>query len=276
MFSKEDIKVKFGLNDMEKKVKLAALLVANQLDLKGIKTFLELKPLADTSSELFYNFGPDKYQYYFNYGVVVFSNHTDEEIKLAIKAILAYLRNPSINWLRDDHEIEVKEGEMVFEFNQVVVDHLDSKVFRIAMFNIAQSVALDHYHAVTENLLTEIRGFTNHLESTGKLSINRRNMLKFIGKALNTKNDIADNIYIFDAPELVWEDEYLDRLHKGLMKHFDLRVRFSEIEYTLRIIEDNLSVFREISNQRESSILEWIIILLILMEVFDLFISKFF
>jgi len=276
MFSKEDIKVKFGLNDMEKKVKLAALLVANQLDLKGIKTFLELKPLADTSSELFYNFGPDKYQYYFNYGVVVFSNHTDEEIKLAIKAILAYLRNPSINWLRDDHEIEVKEGEMVFEFNQVVVDHLDLKVFRIAMFNIAQSVALDHYHAVTENLLTEIRGFTNHLESTGKLSINRRNMLKFIGKALNTKNDIADNIYIFDAPELVWEDEYLDRLHKGLMKHFDLRVRFSEIEYTLRIIEDNLSVFREISNQRESSILEWIIILLILMEVFDLFISKFF
>jgi len=276
MFSKEDIKVKFGLNDMEKKVKLAALLVANQLDLKGIKTFLELKPLADTSSELFYNFGTDKYQYYFNYGVVVFSNHTDEEIKLAIKTILAYLRNPSISWLRDDHEIEVKEGEMVFEFNQVVVDHLDLKVFRIAMFNIAQSVALDHYHAVTENLLTEIRGFTNHLESTGKLSINRRNMLKFIGKALNTKNDIADNIYIFDAPELVWDDEYLDRLHKGLMKHFDLRVRFSEIEYTLRIIEDNLSVFREISNQRESSILEWIIILLILVEVFDLFISKFF
>ena len=100
-------------------------------------------------------------------------------------------------------------------------------------------------------------------------------MMKFIGKALNTQNDIADNIYIFDAPELVWDDEYLDNLHKGLMKHFDLRVRFSEIEYTMRIIEDNLSVFREISHQRESNILEWIIIILILVEVFDLFISKF-
>jgi len=60
------------------------------------------------------------------------------------------------------------------------------------------------------------------------------------------------------------------------MKHFDLRIRFSEIEYTLRIIEDNLSVFREISNQRESSILEWIIIALILVEVFDLLITKLF
>jgi required for meiotic nuclear division protein 1 len=261
---------------MEKKVKLAALLVANQLDLKGIKTFLELRPLADSSSELFYSFGPEKYQYYFNYGVVVFSNHSDEEIKLSIKTVLPYLKNPSSNWMRDDHEIEVKEGDMMFEFNQVVVDRLDSKVFRIAMFNIAQSVALDHYHEVTENLLTEIRGFSKQLELTGKLSINRKNMLKFIGKALNTQNDIAENIYIFDAPELVWDDEYLDRLNKGLMKHFDLRVRFSEIEYTLRIIEDNLSVFREISHQRESNILEWIIIILILVEVFDLLISKFF
>lgn len=259
---------------MSKRVKLSALLVANQLDLKSLKAFLDLKPLADTSSELFYSFGGDKYQYYFNYGVVVFSGHSDEEIKLTVKTINSFMKSPVPAWLRDDHEISVEEGEMKFEFNQVVVDRFDEKVVRIAMFNIAQSVALDRYHQVTENLLTEIRGFTNDLESTGKLSINRRNMLKFIGKALNTQNDIADNIYIFDAPEQVWDDEYLDRLHKGLMKHFDLRVRFSEIEYTLRIIEDNLSVFREITHQRESSILELIIIILILVEVFDLFISR--
>lgn len=259
-----------------KQVKLSALLVANQLDLKGIKTFLELKPIADSSSELFYSFGSDKYQYYFNYGVVVFSGHTDEEIKLAIEAIHSFYRNPLPYWLRDDHEITVENGDMKFEFNRVVVNRLDAKVYRIAMFNIAQSVALDRYHEITENLLTEIRGFTNYLETNGKLKISRKNMLKFIGKALNTQNDIADNIYIFDAPELVWDDEFLDKLHQGLMKHFDLRVRFSEIEYTMRIIEDNLSVFREISHQRESNTLEWIIILLILVEVFDLFISRIF
>ena len=99
-------------------------------------------------------------------------------------------------------------------------------------------------------------------------------MMRFIGRALGTQNEIAENIYIFDAPDLVWDDEYLDRLNQGLSKHFDLRVRFSEIEYTLRIIEDNLRVFSEIINQRESSLLEWIIILLILVEVFDLLITK--
>lgn len=155
------------------------------------------------------------------------------------------------------------------------MDHTDDSVIRVTMLNLGQSVALDHYNGLSENLLTEIKGFTNDLQSTGRLNINRKNMMKFIGRALNTQNDIADNIYIFDAPEQVWENEYLDTLHQGLMKHFDLKVRFSEIEYTLRIIQSNLSVFREISNQRESNRLEWIIVILILIEVFDLFISKF-
>jgi uncharacterized Rmd1/YagE family protein len=257
-----------------KTLKLSALLIANQLDLKGIKAFLDLKPLADSSSELLYSFSHDRFLYYFNYGVVVFTGHSEDEIKIAIRAISPYQKNPNSNWLRDELELTVKEGEMEFDFNRLIVDRLDEKIIRIAMLNLAQSVALDSYHDVSENLLTEIRGFTRDLESKGKLSLGRKNMLKFIGKALNTQNDIADNIYIFDAPDLVWDDEYLDKLHIGLMKHFDLRVRFSEIEYTLRIIEDNLSVFREISHQRESSILEYIIIALILVEVFDLIISK--
>ncbi len=75
-------------------------------------------------------------------------------------------------------------------------------------------------------------------------------------------------------PSSVWDDQYLDKLHQGLIKYFDLRVRFSEIEYMLRIIEDNLSVFREIIHQRESNILEYIIIVLILVEVFDLVLTK--
>lgn len=239
-----------------KAIKLTALVVANQLDLKGIKSFLDLKTLADSSSELLYSFGGDKYQYYFNYGVIVFAAHSEEEIKVAVRTISPYKKNPSENWLRDDYEIAEIEGKLEFEFDRLIVSSLDASALRIAMFNIAQSVALDCYHGISENLLTEIRGFARELETSGKLNISRKNMMKFLGRALNTQNDIADNIYIFDAPDVVWDNEYLDKLHIGLMKHFDLRVRFSEIEYTLRIIEDNLNIFREISNQRESSLLE--------------------
>jgi required for meiotic nuclear division protein 1 len=261
---------------MVQKVKISAFLVASQLDLKGIKTFLDIKPVADSSSDLLYSFDGFKYQYFFNFGVVVFTGYTDDEMKWAIKTISPYQKNPLTNWLRDDHiiNVEEKENRISFDFDQITLDRIDEKVIRICMLNVGQTVALDYYHAVGENLLTEVKEFANQLEVTGRLKISRKNMMRFIGKALNTQNDIAENIYIFDAPDLVWEDEYLDKLHQGFMKYFDLRVRFNEIEYTLKIIDGNLSVFREISNQRESTLLEFIIILLILVEIIDLFVTK--
>jgi uncharacterized Rmd1/YagE family protein len=255
-------------------VKLSAFLVANQLDIKGIKAFLEIKPLADTSSELFYGFSGGKYQYYCNYGILVFAGYTEEEMKYGIKTVFAYQKNPVVGWLRDEFQIRVEGSETRFDFNEVILEKVDQKVIHIAMLNLAQSVVLEYYNSVSENLLSELKLFTNQLELTGKLRISRVNMRKFLGRALNTQNDIAENIYIFDAPDITWEEEYLDKLHQGLIKHFDLRVRFSEIEYTMRIIEDNLTVFRELLHQRESSLLEYIIILLILVEVFDMLITK--
>ena len=260
---------------MDEIVKLHAFLVSNQIDLKGIKSLFEKKPLADTSWELFYG-AEGRYQYFFNYGVVVFAGLSEEEMKQTISLIQTHLKDPAKAWLRDEFQIRVDPSRQVaFEFAEAVVGKLDDMVIRVAMLNLAQSVALDHYHSVTEDLLTQLKGFANQLERTGNLSISRNNMHRFLGKALNTQNDIAENIYIFDAPDLAWDNEYLDKLHQGLIKHFDLRVRFSEIEYTLRIIENNLTVFREIIHQRESNLLEFIIILLILVEVFDLFITKF-
>lgn len=259
-----------------KSVNISAILVANQLDLKGIRAFLDLKPVVDTPTELMITLGADRHQFFFNYGVIVFSGQSEEEIKIALKALSPFLKNPITNWIRDDHKLEIDTDSVLdFEFDRIVVDHLDQKVYRIAMLNLAQSVALDHYNHVTEGLLDEVKGFTRELGSKGKLSMSRSSMMKFIGRALVTKNEIADNVYIFDAPELVWDDEFLDKLHRGLQKQLDLRIRFSEIEYTLRTISENLDTFREIYNQRENSLLEWIIIALILVEVFDLFISKF-
>jgi uncharacterized Rmd1/YagE family protein len=256
-------------------VKLHAFLVSNQIDLKAVKTFVDKKTLADSSSELFFGAG-GRYEYYSNYGVIVFAGYQEEEMKFIIRAVEPQLKDPEKTWQRDEFQIMVEPGrEMTFDFAEAVIGKMDDMVIRVAMLNLAQSVALDHYHSVSEDLLTQVKGFANQLERTGNLSISRKNMHRFLGKALNTQNDIAENIYIFDAPDLTWENEYLDKFHQGLIKHFDLKVRFSEIEYTLRIIENNLTVFREIIHQRESNLLEFIIILLILVEVFDLFISKF-
>ncbi|MDV3309001.1 MAG: RMD1 family protein [Cyclobacteriaceae bacterium] len=260
---------------MGKEITLTAFHVAKQLDLKGIRTVLE-KPTAEASSELFYSFPGNRYQYYFNYGVIVFCGYTDQEMEDAIQKVNPYFRFAVTHVTQDEFGILHEEGGGIrFEFHRVILGTLNDEVFRIVMFNLAQSVALDYYSNAAENLLMEIKGFTNQMERTGTLSIRRKNMMRFLGRALNTQNSIVENIYIFDVPELVWENEYLDKLHQGLIQHFDLRTRFRGVEYMMRMIEANLDVFSEILNQRESNILEIIIILLILVEVVDFFLKKF-
>jgi len=93
---------------------------------------------------------------------------------------------------------------------------------------------------------------------------------------LNTKNTIAENLYILDSPDVAWENEYLDRLHDTLVRHFELVPRYREIDNTLKIVEDNLTVYMSYNHHRESSRLEWIIIILIIIEVLDTFASKLF
>jgi uncharacterized Rmd1/YagE family protein len=62
----------------------------------------------------------------------------------------------------------------------------------------------------------------------------------------------------------------------SLKNTFDLQVRFRNIQEGLEIVKENLDLFKDIMQHRKSTVLEWIIILLILVEVINLFVEKIF
>lgn len=97
--------------------------------------------------------------------------------------------------------------------------------------------------------------------------------MKFIGKSLNTRNEIIDNLYIFDSPDIAWDDERVERVHKILSRVFDLNVRFRELEYTFNIIDNNLKIFNDSYEHRHSAFLEIVVIILILIEVIKSFVE---
>ncbi|MBF0378114.1 MAG: RMD1 family protein [Desulfamplus sp.] len=256
-------------------VKLYAFYIAESINLKVLKADFTGKLLNSSSSELFYAVGDNGYIYIFNYGAVVFANFSTIEMSKTINFLRTYCSIFFDKKLDEKYEIITqKDGGTVFTFNSLFVPKITENVIKITMLNLAHSVSLDYYTDVSEELLTSIKNFSIELETKGKLYISKKNMLKFIGKSLNTKNRIAENLYIFDAPEIVWEDEYIDKINKGLIDSFELRNRHKEIEFTFKNIEDNLYMFLEINQHSESNRLEYIIIILILIEVINMFISK--
>ena len=148
-------------------------------------------------------------------------------------------------------------------------------MIRLIMLNTSQSVALNRYSEITEALLEETNIHTQFLENNGKLNISGVKLKQFIGRILNIKNKIAENLYIFDSPDSVWDSEQLNKLDKYLKQNFDLKDRFRRIYERIQIIKENLELFKGILEHSESSKLEWIIIILIFVEVIDMFILKF-
>jgi uncharacterized Rmd1/YagE family protein len=258
-------------------MKISAFYIAEGIQLKALKDTYAGTLLQENPSELFYRVDEHCYFYAFDYGAVVFANLSDTDLSKNLALLQPLCLRPLAEKIRDDFEIEHRPGgELAFGFDRLVVPTLSEDVVKTTMLILAYSVAMDFYDQQAQAQLSEMQQFTHQMETRGTIQISRSNMIRFIGRALNNKNRIVENLFIFDSPDLAWDDEYLDRIHRGLARTFEVQSRFKEIEYTCKVIEDNLSVFRELYLHRESSKLEWIIIVLICIEVADLILSKIF
>jgi len=256
-------------------MKISAFYIAEEIQLKQLKENHAGVLLQENPSELYYKLDEEGYFYASDYGAVVFANISDADLNKHLQFLQPYCGRILSEKLRDDVEIIHRPNEALsFGFDNLGVPELSEGVIKIVMLNLAYSVAMDFYTQRAQEQLVEIQQFTKQMELEGTIHISRKNMVRFIGRALNNKNRIVENLFIFDSPDLAWDDEYLDRIHRGMARTFEIQLRFKELEYNFKVIEDNLAVFRDFFLHRESSKLEWIIIVLICIEVFDLILSK--
>jgi uncharacterized Rmd1/YagE family protein len=257
---------------------IEAYQVCDELLLKKIRQEYKGVLLSETATDLLYSY-KNGYIFLLSYGVVVFGNVDEIDQTNFLQMLRAFHQNDHlVNGFQEDFKISIKPelDAPVFAYNELIVPELDNDVLRITLLQVAQSTALDYYQASAQSLLDETTVLVNQLEEFGSLRISKKKLLKTIGKTLNTKNRIFDNLYILDSPPIVWEKEQVGKINAGLYKTFDLGVRFREIDYLLKMVESNLSLFIDLTNERESHRLEWVIIILILIEVFHLFLSGFF
>lgn len=256
--------------------KVLALQISENIDIKLFKSICTAELVSSDSDELFYKAGTDKYIYVFRYGVACFLNHTDIELQNFLKLIFPSCKNPVEPPLNEIFDIEITTSENKFEHNKIAITNPTAEALRIIMLNVSESVALDYFSQQSTVLLEATNKQTLLLENTGKLEISGKNLKKFIGKTINLKNRITENLYIFDSPPETWDDEYLYKLDAELKKIFDIQSRYRNIHEELQIIKENLGLFIDIMHHRKSSLLEGVVILLILVEVINMIIEKLF
>jgi uncharacterized Rmd1/YagE family protein len=251
-----------------------AFQVADSIDLKQFKSIFTAEIFYSDSEELFYRIGPEKYVYLFKYGLICFLGYDETEIASFIKLAEPCCKNLLAEKLSDDFSILTPAARTQIGFNEIELEEPSPEAFRLIMLNVSQSVALDHFSNLTNRLLEETNFHTQQLEKNGRLGLRGDSLKKYIARTLNIKNRIAENLYIFDSPDETWENEALSRIDAGLKKNFDLQARFRTIQEGLGIVKENLELFKDLLQYRNSTQLEWIIIILILVEVVNLLVEK--
>ena len=250
--------------------------IADSIDIKAFKSAFKADLHYSDADELFYKTGNQQFIYVFKYGVVCFLNYDAIKISEFLRLISSYCKNAFDQNLTEEFEIQTNAGKNKIGFNSIEIAGADIEVLRLIMMTVSQSVALDYYEEQTTKLMEETNHHTQMLEAKGRLNISGINLKKYIGKTLVLKNRIAENLYIFDSPPETWDDENLNKIYIDLKRTFDLQDRFREIQEGLNIVKDNLELFKDLLQYRNSFRLELVIIILILVEVLNIFIGKIF
>ena len=251
-----------------------AIQFSDSIKIKAVREFFSDFDNSGDSDEVFIDLNGERFLYIFKYGVVCFFNMQTNQQQSFLKQLKPF--SPSIvkENLFETQNLEIGKTYAVSQ-EAITINSFDKDTIRLIMFNVSQSVALDYYYSISEKLLEDTRIYTDQLEHIGKLGLSGKRLKKYIGRVLNIRNRVVENLYIFDAPDVTWENEQLNQLDQDLKKHFDLKDRYRAVHEQVDIVKENLELFKDLMFHSESSKLEWIIIVLILVEVVDLFVLKF-
>ncbi|MGG8496735.1 RMD1 family protein [Tenacibaculum sp. TC6] len=226
-------------------------------------------------SFLLYRIDEQRFFYVKDYGSVVFINCSEDLIHKIIGNLLVTGNETLDDLPYEEYEIVFKDVVEV-DFGVIQIQELSEDIAHVIMLNLAQSVALMYYVNKTSDLHDKTLVYSKQLEKTGSFKLSKVQMRKFIGRTMNLKNDIAENLFVFDSPDVAWYSKELSTLDYKLKDELDIIKRHQGIQNSLGVIKENLELFNDILQHKYSSMLEWIIIILILFEVVQVILEKVF
>lgn len=208
------------------------------------------------------------YLYYF--GGVVFLNCSGDMIVRFLDSIPQYaesLKGQIQLPYREEYRLEIDPERKSIIANDYTVMPVYSLAFMdIICFVIAKSVALERIEERIDVVFDEVEGLIANL-GRGKLELPDRDMARLASSILSFKFTSIAHIMVLDKPDITWDNPEADRLYTTMAGLFELNQRYLEIKHKSETLLDMTDVFSSLSNARRSARLEWIIIILIAIEI---------
>jgi required for meiotic nuclear division protein 1 len=229
----------------------------------------------------------NKFAYIFHFGSIVSVNltlHEITDIVIYLKSIDKNLNpNPNLGYI-EEYKLEINENLNIEEiedadfqlnYDSVVVKTLGKFHMGILATILAKSVALKSIEADSDILLDELENIMGFLDK-GQLKLSDKNLSKMSGKVLRFKYSTLSNLMLLEKPDVAWRKEEAELLFTGLIELFELKDRYERLRHKTEVLLDITEVFASLTHAKRGNKLEWMVIILIFIELILSFVDKIF
>jgi len=159
-------------------------------------------------------------------------------------------------------------GPSEVRFDAVTVPRLDVHNLSVIATVVAQSVALDYYSVKVDAMLATFSKLNASVEQTGVFTdLERQSLFRLVAQNNTMFTDVIAKIGLLERSDPAWKFLEYMKIWDGLRDEFEVEERFKKIEFKLNLIQYNTKFFLEMLHGQKSNTLEWIIIILISMEI---------
>lgn len=214
----------------------------------------------------------------FSFGSIVFINSKIEHAEIFMK----YLKKikPEIdiehyNRFQDDYAIHLTEGEEI-DFTDKYVEIPSRELFYTELVSIviAKSVALERIEEQLGKILDNIESKIDNLEK-GKLNVGNKELAKTTSKIVRHEYNTIAYVMILDKPDITWVNSDAAYFYEKMSEFFELNDRYEVIKSKTEILKSIVDGLADISSSIRGLKLEWIVIILIVIEVVLMFLDLF-
>ena len=204
----------------------------------------------------------------FDYGVLVAWDVSEDERQQFCREIEWIITKPSKSLALEQYAWQVNEESLL----QVHHDRLtlpdDEPLTRLALSHaFAQSAKVMFFEDQALEVIEKNSFVPKELAKTGKVPLSRLELAKRRGELIDTINDINLHFGLLDTPEFFWDYPELEETYRKLAKYLDLQPRVEILGKKLSTIQNMLDMLADEQNHKHSAFLEWVIIVLIAVDI---------
>jgi len=217
--------------------------------------------------DLFYVPINEGHVFFFSYGCVVFWELTNEQIAQVLKKLKSFENEHLTKPNTDSYFIVNGPVNKVYQ-NEIFLNESSGMMEKLAIsYALAQSMKLLVFEERVNQTIKKTEHIPKSLATTGKITLSGKKIAQKMGKLFLERSSINLHSDILDTPEFFWEHPELEPIYHMTVKDQDVKQRVDILNKRLNLIHELFQMLSDVFNNRHSSILEIIIIVLIGLEI---------